>query len=335
MAHGFTKSLTDHPMKLFADILDAQTTLEAKRKLTRIMRTKSSFNRTVAPGDYVEVFSRLRHQKCGSWSSPRAVLSAEKSNGSIIVPGSRGLVVKAALEDVRVVIINDCFAQIIREANDVLDRCVDSELYDDASYVSDPLPADDTFTNTSDNHTDSRPFETSFVAEDSEIDSHDDCDSTNKIDANIDATATAVDMNWPAVGDQVEIYWPLENALYPGLVAEEQNESETVVYDDGRIETLDFDHETWRSESRAKLLSIEAFSIRLEIVVQNVLDAMINYFGNKPFIRHQAQAFPSYVLHNAYAAEENDFKKTVQVTPMNDVPNDAKIITSQSHSIKN
>lgn len=170
----------------------------------------------------MEVFIRLPHQKRGSWSSPRTVLRVDRSNGSITVPGSRGRVVKPVLEDFLVAIIDDCFAQIIREANDVLYRCIDFELYDIPNDCHSP-PADDTDTtsadvpivsenysltsSTADNSIDIHPFEFWFASDDTEVNAHATCNSENKIDATIDAVATVnnadSDINNSSVGDRI------------------------------------------------------------------------------------------------------------------------------------
>lgn len=97
----------------------------------------------------------------------------------------------------------------------------------------------------------------------------------------VDAADYTANTGIPSTGDKIEMYWPLDNTSYPGLTAEEQNSSQTVVYDDGSIETLDLQNETWRYASSAKLLSIAASSIRLESNVPQVLNKMLAYFGSK------------------------------------------------------
>lgn len=134
----------------------------------------------------------------------------------------------------------------------------------------------------------------------------------------------------PTTGDGIEVFWPLHNSFYPGVVAEKQNNIHTVVYDDGGIETLYFANETWRYASGAMLMSMIASSIRLESNAPDVLASMLQYFGNKPFLRHEAQSFPDYVLLNAYSAEETEFRRTVRAIPLAEVPNNADIIASHT-----
>lgn len=56
----------------------------------------------------------------------------------------------------------------------------------------------------------------------------------------------------------------------------------------------------------------------------------MNMFGNKSFLRHQAQAFGQFPFVNAYQAEENEFLKNVQIINRQDVPRDANIISSHT-----
>ena len=61
------------------------------------------------------------------------------------------------------------------------------------------------------------------------------------------------------------------------------------------------------------------------------LERMCEYFGNKPFLRFQAQGFEQCVLSKAYKAEEDEFIKTVEIVPKDKVPQNANII--KSHAI--
>lgn len=57
---------------------------------------------------------------------------------------------------------------------------------------------------------------------------------------------------------------------------------------------------------------------------------MFNNFGNKTFLRYQAQAYPDSVLLEAYTAEESDFKRTVNIIPLAEIPTNANIISSHT-----
>lgn len=55
---------------------------------------------------------------------------------------------------------------------------------------------------------------------------------------------------------------------------------------------------------------------------------MFNHFGNRPFLRYQAQGFSSFPLLNDYQEEEEDFKKRVKVIAIANVPVNANVISS-------
>lgn len=74
--------------------------------------------------------------------------------------------------------------------------------------------------------------------------------------------------------------------------------------------------------------SVSAQSSQLSSIEPVVLQEMLNYFGNKAFMGHQAQGFPQFALVNAYNAEETIFKKTVKPVHISEIPPDANIISS-------
>lgn len=61
---------------------------------------------------------------------------------------------------------------------------------------------------------------------------------------------------------------------------------------------------------------------------QSILRQIFNLFGNRSFMRHHAQAFDQFVIANAYAAEEAEFKKTVEVVNRSSVPKGSNVISS-------
>lgn len=82
MARGFTKPIAEHPTKLPDELYQTQNVLNAKRKLTRILRSKSPSELTLSPGDLVEIYIRKPNQKRVAWTSPaqswKVMLSLEQ-----------------------------------------------------------------------------------------------------------------------------------------------------------------------------------------------------------------------------------------------------------------
>lgn len=73
----------------------------------------------------------------GRWLSPRVVLSVDKGNGTVAVPGSGLLVICVAVEGTRLAIIDDPFViQIL-----VSIKAIDDVIMDAAEHLYSVLPA--------------------------------------------------------------------------------------------------------------------------------------------------------------------------------------------------
>lgn len=120
LSHGFTKLILTNMTAVTDDIFDARHTLEVKRKLARILRSKSPKILPINAGGLVEIYIKRSHAKRGSWTAPSTVVNVDYHSGVVNIPGSNGKIVKAAFEDVRPVIDDDSFAKLLRDANDEL-----------------------------------------------------------------------------------------------------------------------------------------------------------------------------------------------------------------------
>lgn len=83
------------------EIVEAQKMLPAKRKLTRILRSKSKTDPALAIGDLVEMYVKRASEKQGKWSSPCVILTIDTSYWIVTVPTSHGRTMQHAFEDVR------------------------------------------------------------------------------------------------------------------------------------------------------------------------------------------------------------------------------------------
>lgn len=54
----------------------------------------------------------------------------------------------------------------------------------------------------------------------------------------------------------------------------------------------------------------------------SVLKDICTYFGNKTFMKHDAQGFDQFPFTNAYKIEEDSLIKTVKEVPKCKIPND-------------
>lgn len=131
LAKGYTRPVIagTYPVLVPRELIEAQKTLASKRKLTLILRSKATVDTPVKPGDVVQVFIKLQHDKRGKWSGPKTVLHYDPSSRCVTVPGSNGRKIRAAVEDVRFDISNNNISRQIQEAIDCLDREVDASLH--------------------------------------------------------------------------------------------------------------------------------------------------------------------------------------------------------------
>lgn len=319
MAHGFTRPLNGSVQKIGDDIIDAQNTLEAKRKLTKILRTKSTHDTIISAGDLVEIFIKIGKQKRGKWSSPRTVLNFDPESWTVTVPSSNGRTMKAAVEDVRLAVSEESFASLVREGNDRLDNSIE-EMLDEIQINCVQERSNSEENSSSEINNDIYEYSDSMI----NFESH-----SNKECQHPSNFAESDSPIFPAVGDSIKVFWPLDNQYYNGTVANiSDNNVFTISYDDGEVEELpDMSKENWRFSSSAMLHAMSATNL----VVSNegeILNQLLEYFGNKPFLRYRAQGFPTFPLLNAYNSGEEDFKKTVKTVPIDEVPKDANVISS-------
>lgn len=277
------------------ELIDARDCLLAKRKLTLMLRSQATRAPVINPGDLVDVFVKKTHEKRGRWLSLRTVLSVDNSSSIVSVPGLSGHSLSIALEDVRHSIVDDEFAEHVRQSNDQLQSAID-EAIDFPMSNSDELDQG--------------------------------ClPNLNETTFSPDFDQSADIMSSPVLGDRLEVFWPLDDSYYPGTVTEITDDGCHVVdYDDGNSEKLNLSVENWRSSSILSA-SYSGFP-SLQSDSFEVLQAMLETIGQKPIMLHHAQGFPQYVVLNAFQAEEKEFKKYVKCIPVSDVPPDANIISS-------
>lgn len=167
---------------------------------------------------------------------------------------------KAAIEDVRTALPENSIAGNILEGVDVItnsiEDCID-DLYEELASSSDCTPHGHAITQ-------------AFY--DSCLENNDDEDRLTPL---------------PSVGDDVEVYWPEDEAYYPGTVAaiNEDDSKYHIGHDDGDNEVLDMCNEMWTyslgnavNANNARLGEQEISSSE-----QQVLTNYTNLFGQKPF----------------------------------------------------
>jgi len=293
LAKGYTRPIEAGVSlkSLPEEIVRAHDTLMAKRKLTKILRSKSVQEEQISSGDMVEVFIKREKEKRGKWSAPKPVLEFDPMSGIVVVPGTSGKKISAAVEDVRIAGKDNNLAQKIQEAIDSVNMTLDIALdnMNDGNQSSSEQP----FSAPSETEEDSGPFMSLL----------------------------------PSIGDNLEIYWPLEKQYYPGTVVSIDADTEkfNIDYDDGDKETLDLTNQVWRYQGSEALHGNIA---ELRSNETEDLQKYYDFFAHKEFMAHQAEGLPRYLLWNAYNDEESKFKETVRDVMALDVPENANVITS-------
>ena len=102
-------------------------------------------------------------------------------------------------------------------------------------------------------------------------------------------------------------------------------------YDDGEKEFLDMSTEPWKLTTTVSANSCTtSSSISLVRTERDNLTSMLQNFGNKPFLKHEAQGFDQLLLSNSYKTEEESFMKTFRHVPIQYVPQYGNIISSHT-----
>jgi len=310
LAKGYTRPIENGnvPRCVPKEVVQAQEDLKAKRKLTLILRSKTSRDDKVKPGTLVQVYIKTDKQKRGTWSGVKPVLSFDAESRSVTVPGSSGRTICAAMEDVRLALETDGFANAVRDACDTMDIVLEDALKittegcdssADQADEEDALPnADQTF-----------------------YDGDDDIESLfgNGV---------------PCVGDRIQVYWPEEQTFFPGKVAElnEENGKHHIIYDDGDVEDIFLKDEVWKLADSTAIVNANKVDLlpgtELSSIEKSVVDQYWNLFRSKEFLIWDAQGLPRFITHNAYRKEEDSFVETVKKVHVSDIPEGANIITS-------
>lgn len=123
------------------------------------------------------------------------------------------------------------------------------------------------------------------------------------------------------------MFWPDDNAYYPGSLTENTEEGRyVVIYVGEKVKSLDLCEQQWRFAATA-LDNIDNFPT-LPSCEQEMLLNMLILFANKSFMRHEAQGFEQFPMVIAYQCKEESFLKTVRCFDRKCVPHNANITTS-------
>lgn len=120
----------------------------------------------------------------------------------------------------------------------------------------------------------------------------------------------------------------LDYEFYTGTICEAHNTNQTIVYDDDDTVPVDLTNETWRLASSTMIHAMLEAAQCIDSDMPSVIEDMLQYFGNKPFLHPQAQCFPQYAFTHAYSTEEIESKEIGDAITLSNVPTNANIIAS-------
>eukprot|EP00171_Calliarthron_tuberculosum_P018762 IDg18762t1 len=130
LAKGFTRPIEnrDYQSTIPKELVKAHASLNARRKLSLILRSKSVQNDEFKPGSLVQVFLKTGKEKRRKWTGNKAVLVYDKTSETVKVPVANGKKLQAAVEDVRAALSEKCFSNAVHDSIDALDRILDEEI---------------------------------------------------------------------------------------------------------------------------------------------------------------------------------------------------------------
>jgi len=303
LAKGYSRPIRtgDKPVLVPEEIRTAHEVLIAKRKLNLILRSKSTSDIDVSPGDLVEVYLKKQHEKRGKWSSAKPVLSFDRSSRTVTVPGSNGRKIKAAIEDTRFAPKENQLASAIQESIDEIDLYIQEALSD--------IEADTLTGSEADNNI---------------------LKATTPEEADDIFEQSLPDSNLLHVGSNIEIYWPIDQTFYPGVVHDISEDKHQINYLDGDTEILDLTDEVWRIIPEVPVISGNQVTIvnELSSLEADAIQIYFSVFKFKEFLQSHAQGLPQFIIQNAYEKEETSFKKTVRSIHCSKVPQFSNVISS-------
>lgn len=244
MTRGFSRPTGGIPNAGPEELDEPQLELDAKRNLTRILRSKYFTDFKYVIVALVEVFVKGQHEKRGKWSSPRTVSSYDPTTLTVTLPCRNSNTVKAAFEDLRHAVQNDSFSDMAWKANDDVDETIrtllhfepastqensDVELYEKVETESDWFYTDYSSEPCMMPGPSSRMLQIVTL-------------ENNEPDVSSPDGPQAV----PSVGSNISVYWSLDNRYYMSQVFTIENGRHTILCDDGDVKQLGLAEKTRR-----------------------------------------------------------------------------------------
>lgn len=102
LAKGYTRlAVTNVPVPVPHEVLDAHKHLIAKQTLNNILRSKAIVDRQIKGGDLVQLYIKKSLEERGTWTITKPVFKYDPHFGTVTIAGEHGKCVEAVIEDGR------------------------------------------------------------------------------------------------------------------------------------------------------------------------------------------------------------------------------------------
>lgn len=227
-------------------------------KLARILKSKLHVVFPISTVDLIDFYIRKPHERRDNWLPARTVLSIANVSWNVTVPVCGGRTVQVAYEDIHATLREDSFVQPVQMVSMSLIKllktimmtagfrlqirlclCLNIQTILKIFFIL-LLSSHLFFDGTMSPSGTTSEYARSISSSTENIDLS--CTDHIKVTAPEDRTSN---QNTPNVDDRVEIFRPLDSAFFPRLVSEEQEGNKTVLYEDGKIQTLNLAAKIW------------------------------------------------------------------------------------------
>lgn len=257
LAKGFTRSVFNSPTipSVPDGVIKAPVYINAKQKLNLILHSHTFNKDMVKAGAMVQVYPKDDKTKCGTWSSPRIILSMNQEAGFVVVPERESKRLPVAFGDS--LVVHDDIA---------ITNQVQYDIYEPKEYVSELLNV-------------SAECETppSFAQVTNVISPEDTCSFSSEVPVRTDTVA------------KIKIFWPDGNEYYSGAVNEVREDGKCVIInEDDEKEVANMSEGTWHFDYS----TLHEAAINLNNTIQ-FNEWLLTWFltqqhGQQPFLRHKA-----------------------------------------------
>lgn len=271
------------PAKIPTNLFSAHHTLSSKRNLILILRSKFTRDTPVHPGDRVQIFITKQHEKRGSRKTGKPLITIEVIPHPVTVPNAKVRTIKAAVGDVRHVIVDDESETAIQGSIDELAIHLDTAVGKPVEDICEEVEV---------------PAALSYEHNVLHLDESDETDAIAP----------------PSIGDKISVFWPDKTS---SALALSQAFLKVILQSSMSTTTIATKKCSMITQKREGMPQTQLSAHMTRICSNEIehLRSFYAFFKHKDFMRFQAQGFPFHMLRRVCTAEERTLKQTLKVVP--------------------